>query len=249
MFAAILTLFPEAVEAYLASSILGKAQEKGLLEVRLVDFRDFARDRHRTVDDRPFGGGPGMVLKPEPILDAVEWLERTHGTFRKILLSPAGRRFDQAKALEFSSVERLCLICGRYEGYDERIRLEMECEEISMGDYVLAGGELPALAVLEAAARHVPGVLGHEDSAEQESFQNEGGLDHPHFTRPRVFRGHAVPEVLLSGDHEAIARWRSREADQRTRDRRADPRASETNENTNHTQEAEPGTAPTDPCA
>ena len=177
MFIAILTLFPEAIEPYTRSSILGVAQEKGLLDLALVDFRDFTRDRHRNVDDRPYGGGPGMVLKPEPIIECVEWLERRHGTFRKILLCPGGAPFRQAKACELSSAERILMLCGRYEGFDERIRLELEWDEISMGDFVLAGGEIPALAVTEAIARLIPGVLGHPQSAEQESFQGEGGLD------------------------------------------------------------------------
>jgi len=218
----ILTLFPEALEAYLASSILGNAQAKGLVEVRLVDFRDFTRERHRTVDDRPYGGGPGMVLMAEPICACVEWLESQHGPFRRILLSPGGRPFDQSKALELAGEEQILLLCGRYEGFDERIRLELEWDEISMGDFVLAGGELPALAVTEAVLRLVPGVLGDEQSAVQESFRGAGGLDHPHYTRPRTWRGRSVPEVLLSGDHQAIAEWRARAARERTQAGRPD---------------------------
>lgn len=244
MFVAILTLFPEALEPYLRSSILGIAQQKDLVRVRLVDFRDFTRDRHRTVDDRPFGGGPGMVLKPEPITACVEWLERRHGTFRKILLCPGGRRFDQRMAGVLAAEERLLLLCGRYEGFDERIRLELEWEEISLGDFVLAGGEIPALAVTEAVVRLVPGVLGHEQSAVQESFQAEGGLDHPHFTRPRTWRGRSVPDVLLSGDHGAIAEWRARESRARTQARRPDLLEPDHNLK----QEAEPGGLPRDEC-
>ncbi|MHC4262268.1 MAG: tRNA (guanosine(37)-N1)-methyltransferase TrmD [Planctomycetota bacterium] len=228
MFICLLTLFPEALEPYLDSSILGIARSKGLVRTQVVDFRDFSRDRHRTVDDRPFGGGPGMVLKPEPILDCVEWLERRHGTFHKVLLTPDGRTFDQPRAHALLQHERVLLLCGRYEGFDERIRQELEWDEISIGDYVLAGGELPALVVTEALARLVPGVLGDELSAVQESFQHapDGGsevlLDHPHYTRPRVFRGRAVPDVLLGGDHGAIARWRLENARARTRSRRPD---------------------------
>ena len=222
MLCTILTLFPESLEPYARSSILGIAQRKGLAQIEFVDFRDFTRDRHRTVDDRPFGGGPGMVLKPEPIVECVEWLERRSGPYRKLLLSPSGQPFRQAAAEELAATERVLLLCGRYEGFDERIRHELEWEEFSMGDFVLAGGELPALAVVEAACRLLPGVLGHELSAVQESFQGDGGLDHPHYTRPRVFRGHAVPEALVSGDHGAIARWRAERAHERTLDRRPD---------------------------
>ncbi len=228
MFICLLTLFPEAVEPYLDSSILGIARSKGLVRTQVVDFRDFSRDRHRTVDDRPFGGGPGMVLKPEPVLDAVEWLERRHGTFHKVLLCPSGQPFDQPKAHRMLEHERVLLLCGRYEGFDERIRQELEWDEISIGDYVLAGGELPALVVTEALARLVPGVLGDDQSAVQESFQprpdaeGEALLDHPHYTRPRVFRGRAVPDVLLGGDHGAIARWRTEQARARTAARRPD---------------------------
>lgn len=226
MHVVLLSLFPEALEPYLGSSILGIAREKGLARYDLVDFRDFSRDRHRTVDDRPFGGGPGMVLKPEPILDCVEWLERRHGSFHKVMLTPSGQPFTQARAGELSGCERLLLLCGRYEGFDERIREELEWDEISIGDYVLAGGELPALVVTEALVRLVPGVLGDARSAQEESFQPDAGtgglLDHPHYTRPRVFRGREVPAPLLGGDHAAIARWRLEQARARTRARRPD---------------------------
>ena len=223
---AILTLFPEALERYGRSSILAVAQEKGLARILLVDFRDFTRDRHRTVDDRPFGGGPGMVLRPEPIVECVEWLERRHGPFRKILLCPTGAPFRQRRAEELAREERVMLIAGRYEGFDDRIRAEIELEEISIGDFVVAGGEIPALAILEATVRLIPGVLGDERSALEDSFRESGSgtgiLDHPHYTRPRVFRGRAVPDVLLSGDHEAIRQWRERAADEITRTRRPD---------------------------
>jgi tRNA (guanine37-N1)-methyltransferase len=207
---AILTLFPEAIRPYLDESILGIAQAQGNLRVDLVDFRNYAYDPHRTVDDRPFGGGPGMVLKPEPIFDAVLDVERVHGPHHKILLCPRGRSFHQRRARELSRMERLLFVCGRYEGYDERIR-ELAFEEISLGDFVLAGGELAALAVLEATVRLIPGVLGCADSAVFESFEGEW-LDYPQYTRPRDFRGLKVPDVLLSGDHEAVARWRLEQA-------------------------------------
>jgi tRNA (guanine37-N1)-methyltransferase len=240
----ILTLFPEALEPYLRSSILGIGQEKGRVEIRTVDFRDFTRDRHRTVDDRPYGGGPGMVLKPEPIIECVEWLERRHGTFHKILLTPSGAPFRQERAQALAGEERVLLLCGRYEGFDDRIRAELEWEEISLGDFVLAGGEIPALAVVEAVIRLLPGVLGDEQSAAEESFQPGGGLDHPHYTRPRVFRGRAVPDVLVSGDHSQIARWRERRAQERTQERRPDL-IGNTDRNTDTTGDSpDAGTAP-----
>lgn len=220
-FFAILTLFPEALEAYCRSGILGLARQQGLVRVLLVDFRDFARDRHRTVDDRPFGGGPGMVLRPEPIVECVEWLEARHGPFRKLALCPSGRTFDQPMAEELSRAERVLLLCGRYEGFDERIFDLLEIEPVSLGEFVLSGGELAALAVVEASARLVPGVLGDERSAHQDSFGPSGSLDHPHYTRPREYRGLAVPEVLLGGDHRAIEAWRAERARERTQARRA----------------------------
>lgn len=222
MLFAILTLFPEALEAYTRASILGIAQEKGRVRIRLVDFRDFTRDRHRTVDDRPYGGGPGMVLKPEPIIECSEWLESEHGPFHKVMFTPGGERFGQRKAEEFARCERILLLCGRYEGFDERIRASTNWEELSIGDFVLSGGELPALAVTEAVVRLLPGVLGNERSAEDESFRDGGGLDYPQYTRPQVFRGIEVPPVLLSGDHARIAAWRSEEARRRTRALRPD---------------------------
>lgn len=221
MFFVILTLFPDALEPYLDTSILGIARDKGLATIRLVDFRDFTRDRNRTVDDRPYGGGPGMVLKPEPIIDCVEWLERTHGPFHKILLSPSGATFRQETAVRLATKERVLLLCGRYEGFDERIRLEMEWEELSLGDFVLSGGELPALCVIEAVTRLIPGVLGDERSNVEESFREGDVLDHPQYTRPRTYRGRSVPDVLVTGDHQAIARWRREQALERTRERRA----------------------------
>ena len=216
MLCAILTLFPGAIRPYLDESIMGIAQRSGKLRVELVDFRNFTTDRHRTADDRPFGGGPGMVLKPEPIFGAIEDTERRFGRFRKVLLCPRGRRFDQAMARELATEERLLLMCGRYEGFDERIRLGFEWDEVSVGDFVLAGGELPALCVLEAATRLMPGVLGCAQSPELESFSEGELLDYPQYTRPRAFRGLDVPEILFSGDHGAIAAWRRAEAERLT---------------------------------
>ncbi len=217
----LLTLFPEALEPYLGASILGVAQTKGRVSIQAVDFRDFTRDRHRTVDDRPYGGGPGMVLKAEPVCECVEWLEREHGAFKKILLSPDGVPFRQTKAHSLAREERLLFLCGRYEGFDERLRAEFAWDEVSLGDFVLSGGELPALCITEAVVRLIPGVLGHEESAARESFE-QGRLDHPHYTRPPSWRGRAVPDVLKSGDHAAIERWRADEALQRTHARRPD---------------------------
>lgn len=224
MHCAILTLFPEALRPYLDESILGIAQAQGKLRVDLVDFRDFALDPHRTVDDRPFGGGPGMVLKPEPIFAAVEHVEQAHGPFHKVLLCPRGRTFDQPRARELSRMERLMFLCGRYEGYDERIREGFAWEEISLGDFVLAGGELAAMVVLEAAVRLIPGVLGCAQSAVLESFESEL-LDYPTYTRPRDFRGMKVPDILMSGDHAAVERWRTQQAEVLTRRKLRGPTA------------------------
>jgi tRNA (guanine37-N1)-methyltransferase len=222
-FFAILTLFPEAVEPYLEASILGSARQRGLVRTQVVDFRDFTRDRHRTVDDRPFGGGPGMVLRPEPIAEAVEWLEARHGRFRRIAMCPSGRPFRQAQAEELGREERVLLLAGRYEGFDERVSEELGFELVSIGDFVLSGGELPALCVVEAVARLIPGVLGHEESACRDSFGGaERHLDHPHYTRPRMWRGREVPEVLVSGHHGEIERWRAAAARTRTREVRPD---------------------------
>jgi tRNA (guanine37-N1)-methyltransferase len=217
----ILTIFPGIFEGPLNESLLGRAIERGVVDVRVHDIRAFAdpRDPHRQVDDASFGGGPGMVMKPEPIFAAVEALGRDRG--RTILLSPAGRRLDQAVARELAAENALVLVCGRYEGVDERVVAGLPAEELSVGDYVLAGGEVAALVVLEAVTRLVPGVIGREESHERDSFE-EAILDHPHYTRPRVFRGMAVPDVLLSGDHAAIERWRRLAAIDKTRRNRPD---------------------------
>lgn len=216
----ILTIFPGIFESPLRESLLGKAIASGLLDVRVHDIRDHATDKHRRVDDEAYGGGPGMVMKPEPIFAAVEALGP--GPKRVILLSPAGRRLDQALVRELAAEPWLVLICGRYEGVDERVVEGLPAEEISIGDYVLSGGELPALVVLEAVSRLVPGVVGREESLERESFGAEGLLDHPHYTRPAEFRGMRVPEVLLSGHHAEIERWRRQAALEKTRRNRPD---------------------------
>jgi tRNA (guanine37-N1)-methyltransferase len=215
----LLTIFPGIFEGPLRESLLGKAIAAGLIDVRVSDIRDATTDRHRQVDDEPFGGGPGMVMKPEPVFNAVESLGE--GKKRLILLSPAGRRLDQALARELAAEPWLVLICGRYEGVDERVAEGLPAEEVSIGDYVLSGGEVPALVVLEAVARLVPGVVGKGESLERESFEDRM-LDHPHYTRPQEFRGMRVPDVLVSGDHAAIEAWRRRAAEEKTRSNRPD---------------------------
>ena len=204
----------------LQESILRRAQEGGLVEIRVHDLRSWARDRHHVVDDTPYGGGAGMVLKPEPAFEAVEAL-RSGPETRVVVLSPQGIPFTQEIAGDLARAEQLILLCGRYEGFDDRIPQGLEALELSIGDYVLTGGELPALVVLDAVVRLIPGVLGDEDSARSDSF-SAGLLEHPQYTRPPIYRGMAVPPVLLSGDHRAIARWRRKEAIRRTRERRPD---------------------------
>jgi tRNA (guanine37-N1)-methyltransferase len=215
----ILTIFPGIFESPLRESLLGKAIESGVLDVRVHDIREHAEDRHRQVDDEPYGGGPGMVMQAAPIFAAVDTLGP--GDRRTLLLSPAGRRLDQALVRELAAEPWLVLICGRYEGVDERVAEGLPAEEVSIGDYVLSGGEVPALVVLEAVTRLVPGVVGREESLAAESFE-DGLLDHPHYTRPRVVRGMEAPEVLLSGDHAQIADWRRRAAREKTKRNRPD---------------------------
>jgi tRNA (guanine37-N1)-methyltransferase len=215
----VLTIFPGMFESPLRESLLGRAIERGLVDIRLHDIRDVTTDKHRQVDDESYGGGPGMVMKPEPIFAAVESLG--HGPKRVLLLSPAGRRLDQALVRELADEPWLVLVCGRYEGVDERVAQGLPAEEISIGDYVLAGGEVPALVLIEAMTRLVPGVIGKEESHERDSFE-DGILDHPHYTRPPEFRGLAVPEVLLSGNHAEIERWRREAALEKTRRVRPD---------------------------
>ncbi len=216
----VLTIFPGLFESPLRESLLGKAIEGGVLDVRVHDIRDHATDKHRQVDDESYGGGPGMVMKPEPVFAAVEALGE--GPKRVLLLSPAGRRLDQALVRELASEPWLVLVCGRYEGVDERVVEGLPAEEVSIGDYVVSGGEVPALVVLEAVTRLVPGVIGREESHERDSFGHDGLLDHPHYTRPPEFRGMAVPEVLLSGNHAEIERWRREAALEKTRRMRPD---------------------------
>lgn len=215
----VLTLFPPMFAGPLDESIIKRARETGRLDLRIHNLRDYAHDRHKTVDDRPFGGGPGMLLKPEPIFEAVADLacEST----RVILFSPAGRTFNQAIAADLAGQERLLLISGHYEGFDERVREQLADDELSIGDYVLTNGGLPVMVVIDAVARLLPGVLGDEQSAQEESFSH-GLLEYPQYTRPAEFRGLKVPEVLLSGNHGEIARWRAEQARLRTRARRPD---------------------------
>ncbi|HEY3210437.1 MAG TPA: tRNA (guanosine(37)-N1)-methyltransferase TrmD [Actinomycetota bacterium] len=215
----ILTLFPGIFDGPLRESLLGRAIESGLVEVRVHDVREHAHDTHRQVDDYGFGGGPGMVMKPEPIFGAVESLGDEDK--RIILLSPAGRRLDQALVRELANERWLVLICGRYEGVDERVLEGLSAAEVSIGDFVLAGGEVAALALVEAVTRLIPGVVGNEESLGAESFE-QGLLDYPHYTRPASFRGMDVPEVLLSGDHAKIDEWRRRQALEKTRKNRPD---------------------------
>jgi tRNA (guanine37-N1)-methyltransferase len=218
----VFTLLPDVMQAYLQASVIGKALQNGLIDVRVHNIRDFATDRHRTTDDEPYGGGGGMVMKPEPLFAAVETeLGEAQRSVPIILLTPQGRRFDQQLAHDLSRLPRLALICGRYEGVDERVRLHLATDEISIGDYVLTGGELPALVVIDAVARLLPGVLGDSAASEKDSHA-EGLLEYPHYTRPASFRGWKVPEILLSGDHARIASWRREQSLQRTLRRRPD---------------------------
>jgi tRNA (guanine37-N1)-methyltransferase len=219
----VLTVFPRLVEGFFGEGIVHRAAEAGKVQIRVHDLREFTDDRHRSVDDSPFGGGPGMVMKAEPFLRAAEaaWPDARGEGDAVVLLSPRGRPFDQETARRFAGLRRLMLLCGRYEGIDERVRETLATEEVSLGDFVLTGGEVAALAVVEATVRLLPGALGHEDSAEEDSFA-DGILDWPHYTRPATVRGLSVPEVLLSGDHGRIRRWRRKEALRATRERRPD---------------------------
>ena len=215
----VLTLFPAMFAGPLDESIIRRARDNGLLDVRIHNLRDYAHDRHKTVDDRPFGGGPGMLLKPEPIFEAVEALKREKT--RVILLCPAGRPFNQAVARELALLDDLLLVTGHYEGFDERIRERLADDELSIGDYVLTNGALPAMVIMDAVTRLLPGVLGDDESSKDESF-SQGLLEYPQYTRPSEFRDMKVPEVLLSGNHAEIARWRSEHARLRTQERRPD---------------------------
>jgi tRNA (guanine37-N1)-methyltransferase len=215
----VLTLFPAMFAGPLDESIVQRARTTGALELAVHNLRDYTHDRHKTVDDRPFGGGPGMLLKPEPIFEAVENLGREKT--RVILLSPAGRKFNQAIARELAPQEHLLLICGSYEGFDERIREHLADDELSIGDYVLTNGALPAMVIIDAVTRLLPGVLGDDESSLDESFSREL-LEYPHYTRPAEFRGMKVPDVLLSGNHAEIAKWRAGQSRKRTEERRPD---------------------------
>lgn len=215
----VLTLFPAMFAGPLDESIIKRAREAGLLDLRIHQLRDYAHDRHKTVDDRPFGGGPGMLLKPEPIFEAVEALAKEKT--RVVLLSPSGRTFNQAIAAELAACDDLLFVTGHYEGFDERIREQLADDELSIGDYVLTNGALPAMVIIDAVTRLLPGVLGDDESAREESFSH-GLLEYPQYTRPAEFRGLKVPEVLLSGNHAQIAKWRSEQARSRTAERRPD---------------------------
>lgn len=218
----ILTLFPEMFQAVIGHSMLRLAQEKGLVSYHLWNIRDYSLDKHKKVDDRPYGGGPGMVMMPEPVFRAIEGVEKEGDEpARKVLLTPQGERFTQSVAGALSRESRLMLVCGHYEGFDERIRQGFDFLEISIGDYVLSGGEVPAMVVIDAVVRLVPGVLGDESSSVVESFK-DSLLEYPQYTRPREFRGLKVPDVLVSGHHEEIQRWREEQARERTRTKRPD---------------------------
>ena len=218
----ILTLFPEMFSSFLATSIPKRAAEKGLVEYKLTNIRDYSTDAHKSVDDKPFGGGPGMVMMCQTVFDTVEAaVKQDPRTATRILLTPQGARFDQAMAESFARRDRLLLIAGRYEGFDERIIEGLQPIELSIGDYVLSGGELAAMVVIDSVVRLLPGALGAEDGAADETF-TDGLIEHPQYTRPRDFRGMGVPDVLLSGDHAAIAKWRLEQRKKRTKERRPD---------------------------
>ena len=224
----VLTLFPEMFGGVLSESILRIAQEKALLDVEVWDIRDFTSDRHRTADDRPYGGGPGMVMKVEPVFACLEHVLAMRGeNAHRVLLTPQGRLFRQDVAHEFAAKEHLLLICGHYEGFDERIRIGLTPDEVSVGEYVLSGGELAAMVVIDAVARLLPGVLGSMESLTEESFSEGDLLEYPQYTRPAEFRGMKVPEILLSGHHENIRAWRAERAVRRTQERRRKERGDE----------------------
>ena len=220
----VLTLFPGILESYLGQSLMKLAIERGLIDVQLHNIRDWAHDKHHSVDDRPYGGGPGMVLKVEPVVECVEAVQQLGPQpGHLVMLSPQGRRLDQQAVEELAAKQRLLLLCGRYEGFDERVKEILQPDEISIGDYILGGGEVASLVIIDAVARLVPGVLGDEDSNRQDSFSGQDRLlEFAQYTRPREYRGLSVPEVLLGGNHEEIARWRDQQSAERTRLQRAD---------------------------
>lgn len=218
----ILTLFPEVFASHLSCSIIKRAQDEGLVQIVITDIRDFATDSYRKVDDKPYGGGPGMVMMPGPVFDCFEHVVKlSQKKGRTILLTPQGQKFNQAKAVELSNENRLILIAGKYEGFDERIKTGLDAEQISIGDYVLNGGELAAMVIIDATVRLIPGALGDDESAKDESF-SEGLLEYPQYTRPEVFRGMKVPDILLSGHHKKIAEWRKQQSIERTKKIRPD---------------------------
>jgi tRNA (guanine37-N1)-methyltransferase len=219
----VLTLFPELFHSYLDQSLLKKAIDSGLVEVNLWDFRDWTTDKHRSVDDKPFGGGPGMLIACDPVYQCVEHVQQQgDAPGQLVMLTPQGRRLDQQLVEELATKQRLVMLCGRYEGFDERIRQGLKPLEISAGDFICNGGEVPAMLVIDTVIRLVPGVLGDETSHKYDSFSQSGLLEYPQYTRPRVFRGMEVPEVLLSGDHGKIEAWRKEQALKRTRELRSD---------------------------
>ena len=214
----VLTLFPEIFQGYLTQSILKLALDKGIVTLNLWNIRDWAKGKHKSVDDRPFGGGPGMVLMPEPVFDAVEAVQaKATEPGLLIMLTPSGERLTQSVVQELAGHSRLLLLCGRYEGFDERIRLGLKPREISVGDFVCNGGEVPAMVVIDTVIRYVPGVLGDAESVKEESHSDPGRIEYPQYTRPREFRGMAVPEVLVSGNHQEVARWRQQQSEARSR--------------------------------
>jgi tRNA (guanine37-N1)-methyltransferase len=218
----VLTLFPEMFQSPLSHSILKRAQDSGIVDIVLTNIRDFATDAYRKVDDKPYGGGPGMVMMPGPVFDCFEHVEKlSPEKGRVVLLTPQGQKFDQAKAADLSKEKRLILISGRYEGFDERIHIGLDAEQISIGDYVLSGGELAAMVIIDAVVRLLAGALGDEDSSRDDTF-SEGLLEYPQYTRPEVFHGMKVPDILLSGDHAKIAEWRRQQALERTKKHRPD---------------------------
>lgn len=226
----VLTLFPEIFQGYLTQSLLKQALDSGLVSIHLWNLRDWATGRHKVVDDRPFGGGPGMVLMPEPVFAAVEAVQAmTPEPALPILLTPTGERLTQPLVKELSTQRRLLLLCGRYEGFDERVRLGLRPREISVGDFVCNGGEVPAMVIIDTVVRYVPGVLGEPESLTEESHNEPGILEYPQWTRPRVFRDMAVPDILLSGNHEAIRRWRREQSEARSRLRAANQQPRDVN--------------------
>jgi tRNA (guanine37-N1)-methyltransferase len=216
----VVTIFPQMIEGGLAEGVVARGRERGLIDIAVHDLREFTTDRHRSVDDVPYGGGPGMVMKPEPLVKAVDRIRETRGVPDVVIVtSPQGRRFSQDEAVRLSGLSHVVLLCGRYEGMDERVLTLVGADELSIGDYVLSGGELPALVIVDAVSRLVPGVVGDEQSVEEDSF-SRGLLDYPHFTRPAEFAGLKVPDVLLSGHHAEVRRWRKKAALARTLARR-----------------------------